>query len=152
MRFHEMYNVSQMDEIGILVLTFYYSFAYLMTLDLPDTAAHPEEGAAGPFPPPLNCECSTLIAQGGASEAPPRQMLLRRFMTFFFEVLRIFWHEICENQTSRYVVTWLFVTRCQPEKWDFVHFVYKVQNKWQSEFFIFSCKSVIVSSFGFVYH
>ena len=70
-----------------------------------------------------------------AAQAKPPRFQPRRFMTVFFEVLRIFWHQVCENRTSRYVVTWPFVTRCQPEKWDL--FSYCVQSKWQSEFFHF---------------
>ena len=75
----------------------------------------------------------------------------RRFMTFFFEVLLIFWHQVCENQTSCYGVTWPFGTRDQPEKWDWFSFC--VQNKWQSEFFyILACKSVIFPYVCFEYH
>ena len=65
-----------------------------------------------------------------AAQAKPPRFQPRRFMTVFFEVLRIFWHQVCENRTSRLnVVTWSFVTRCQPEKWDFFHFVYKTNGK-----------------------
>ena len=64
-----------------------------------------------------------------AAHAKSPRFQPRCFMTFFFEVLRIFWHQVCENWTSRYGVTWSFTTKGQHEKWDFFHFVYKTNGK-----------------------
>ena len=80
----------------------------------------------------------TALGGGGAQKPPstnfavhakPPRFQPRRFMTFFFEVLRIFWHQVCKNRTCRYGVTWPFATKGQPEKWDFFHFVYKTNGK-----------------------
>ena len=63
---------------------------------------------------------------------------------FFFEVLQIFWHQVCQNRASLYRVTWPFVkVRFFPP--------FCVQNKWQSDFF-FAFKAVTFDSCCFVLH
>ena len=38
-----------------------------------------------------------------------RRSRQRLFMSFFFQVLRIFWYQVCENRTISREVTWRFV-------------------------------------------
>ena len=47
---------------------------------------------------------------------------------FSFSVLQIFWHQVCENQTSQCRVTWAFTSKGRPEKW-FFFFSFHVQNQ-----------------------
>ena len=68
-------------------------------------------GKLGPFNP--------ILTGGGVNLTPPctksatvsRPPLIatRLFMTFFFQVLRIFWYQVCENRTIGREVTRLFV-------------------------------------------
>ena len=44
-----------------------------------------------------------------ATASRPPQIAKRLFMTFFFQVLRIFWYQVCENRTVGREVTWRFV-------------------------------------------
>ena len=57
-------------------------------------------GGGGQFDPP--CTKSATVSR-------PPQIATRLFMTFFFQVLRIFWYQICENRTIGREVTWRFV-------------------------------------------
>ena len=74
----------------------------------------------GPHRPPLDKFCHARKT-ATLSAAPLHD--------FSFEVLRIFWHQICKNRTSRYGVTWPFATKGQPKKWDFFYFVNKTNGK-----------------------
>ena len=87
----------------------------------------------------------TLIARGGGGGANfAAHATLPRFQDLFSElVLWIFWHQICENRTLRYGVTWPFVIRGQPEKWLFFFILCtKEMAKWILYFDMW-CKSVI---------
>ena len=44
-----------------------------------------------------------------ATASRPPQITTRLFITFFFQVLRIFWYQVCENRTVGREVTWRFV-------------------------------------------
>ena len=99
---------------------------------------------------------------GGASLRPPPSTKFaahakqprfqpRRFMTFFFEVLRIY--ILTPSLRKSDFTLRSHMTFCDQMSTRKVRFFpFCVQNKWQSEFFILACKSVILSSFCFVYH
>ena len=78
---------------------------------------------------------------GGASEAPldkccrartTSALSAARLHDFFFEVLRVFWHQVCENRTSRYIrssgVTFCDQRSTRNVKFVF-HFLYKTDGK-----------------------
>ena len=58
-----------------------------------------------------------------AARARPPRFQPRRFHDFFLWSL-IFWHQVYENRTSRYGVTWPVATKGQPKKWDFFFFFF----------------------------
>ena len=58
-------------------------------------------GGGGGTPPPLH-EIRDCLATAADRDTPV-------FMTFFFQVLRIFWYQVCENRTVGREVTWRFV-------------------------------------------
>ena len=66
----------------------------------------------------------------------PPQIATRLFMSFFFQVLRIFWYQACENRTIGREVTWRFVLARRHKicpKSAFCMFVYKTHgNYWFS--------------------
>ena len=72
----------------------------------------------------LNPNCTGGL---GAPPPPPRQSLPRtqnrrafRRAASWLQVLRIFWHQVCENRTSRYGITWPFCDH--PPKKLFIYF------------------------------
>ena len=67
------------------------------------------------------------------AHAKPLRFQPHHLITLYFEVLRISWHQVCENRTFHYGVTWPFVTRGQPKKCD----VYKTNGKMIFFFFFF---------------
>ena len=79
-----------------------------------------------------------ILTGGGGSIWPPPPLLscFHAFMTFFFQVLRIFWYQVCENRTVGRKVTWRFVLARRQKicpKSAFCRFVYKTHgNYWFS--------------------
>ena len=69
--------------------------------------------------------CINPILTGGVNLTPPctksatasrpPQIATRLFMTFFFQVLRIFWYQVYENRTIGREVTWRFVLARRPK-------------------------------------
>ena len=80
---------------------------------------------------PLALTLKRLGGGGGGVLTNPQheQISLHCFITFFFEVSRIFWDQNCGNHAYRYEATPLFRNACQPEigsiLWFCVHFLWK---------------------------
>ena len=72
------------------------------------------------------------------------------FVTFFFQVLRIFWYQICENRTIGREVTWRFVLARRPKNLPKIRiFAYVcVQNTWKLLIFLKCTKIVFILSLG----
>ena len=77
-------------------------------------------GGVDSTPPPGLIRVNPILTGGGgsiwpppctksATAARPPQIATRLFTSFFFQVLRIFWYQVCENQTIGREVTWRFV-------------------------------------------
>ena len=72
---------------------------------------------------------------------------------FFFEVLHTFWHQVCENWTFHYGVTWPFLTKGQLKNLDF--FFYFARTKQMAKWFFLgggACKAVIFPLLDFIHH
>ena len=78
------------------------------------------EGGGLLGPPPSLFRVNPILTGGGgvnltppctksATASRPPQIATRLFMTFFFQVLRIFWYQVCENRTVGREVTRRFV-------------------------------------------
>ena len=94
----------------------------------------------GQFDPP--CTKSVTAAQ-------PPQIATRLIMSFFFQVLRIFWYQVCENRTIGREVTWRLVLACRHKirpKSAFCIYVC-VQNTWKLLIFLKCSKTVFILSF-----
>ena len=79
----------------------------------------------------------------------PPQIATRLFMSFFFQVLRIFWYQVCENRTIGRKVTWRFVLARRHKicpKSAFCIYVF-VQNTWKLLIFLKCSKTVFILSF-----
>ena len=82
----------------------------------------------------------TLKRLGGGPKRPPPSTFLaiispnffpahRALVTFFFQVLRNFWHYFWKNWTYRLRVTQHYVIECRLKIWAFSGFVYKTYGK-----------------------
>ena len=89
---------------------------------------------------------------GGQFDPPPplhkiRDCLATRlFMSFFFQVLRIFSHQVCENRTIGREVTWRFVLARRHKIAQNLHVC--VQNTWKWLIFLKCAKTVFLLSLG----
>ena len=98
-------------------------------------------GGGGQFDPP--CTKSTTASR-------PPQIATRLFMTFFFQVLRIFWYQVCENWTIGREVTWRFVLSRRHKicpKSAFCIMFECVQNTWKLLIILKCSKTVFILSF-----
>ena len=92
--------------------------------------------------PPPPCTKSATMSR-------PPLIATRFFMTFFFQVLRIFWYQVCENRTIGREVTQLFVLARRLSKFaQNPHFAYvSVQSTWKLLIFLKCSNSVFILSF-----
>ena len=117
-------NFSGLSHIGKDQEPCFTSKTYILTL----TALGGGGGLKGPS--------STYIV---AHAKPPRSQP-RRFMTFcLWSLTNMLTPSLRKLDFALRHSQWPFVTRCQPEKWDFCHFVYKTYGK--VNFSILACKS-----------
>ena len=72
----------------------------IVFLDVPINPILTGGGGGSIWPPP--CTKSVTASR-------PPQIATRLFMTVFFQVLRIFWYQVCENRTIGREVTWRFL-------------------------------------------